>query len=470
MEDGHADEVEEGAAGRTFALQGLTWPEEVRQFVAMARNYAEGALRLHRDRGDVVVTRLPERVVGFAHPRHVRRLLRTNVLNYPKSDDYDSLRPLLGEGIFVSEGDVWTRQRRLLAPEFRGGAVPRYLPVIVRDVEAFFAELWDPAIGGPARDIGHDMMRLTLWVIGDAIFARDFRGQADAIGRDLEICLAQATLQLITGGLLRPWIPTPGNLRARRAERSLDATVAGLIAGARTTASPSDTNMLSRLLLSTDRGGHPALDDRELADQVKSLILAGHETTSLVLTWTLYLLASAPAVLARLVDEVDEVLGARAPGPDDVPRLVYTRMVLLEAMRLYPPVPAVTRTARAADEFDGVRIAAGTKVCVLPYVTQRLAEFWPRPDEFDPERFAPARVAAITPFSYLPFLLGRRACLGEQFAMLESVVALAMIVARYRFTRADDGPIATRPISTLRLARPLMMRIERRAAVAGAPR
>src|SRR5688572_22754148 len=165
----------------------------------MARNYAEGALRLHRARGDIVMTRIPERVVAFVHPRHVRRVLRTNVLNYPKSDDYDSLRPLLGDGIFVSEGDVWTRQRRLLAPEFRAAAVPRYLPVIVRDVEAFFAELWDPAVGGPARDIGHDMMRLTLWVIGDGIFARDFRDQADAIGRDLEVCLAQATLQLITG-------------------------------------------------------------------------------------------------------------------------------------------------------------------------------------------------------------------------------------------------------------------------------
>jgi len=455
------DEVEEGP-GRTFVLRRLGWAEEVRQFAAMARNYAEASLAAHRKHGEIVRTRIPEAVVGFVHPRHVRRIVRTNVLNYPKSDDYDSLRPLLGEGIFVSEGDVWTRQRRLLAPEFRVSAATRYLPVIVGDVEAFFATLWDPAVGGAARDIGHDMMRLTLWIIGDAIFARDFRGQADAIGRDLEICLAQATLQLITGGLLRPWMPTPGNLRARRAGRALDATVMGLIAGARASARPSDSDMLSRLLLSTDTGGHPALDDRELADQVKSLILAGHETTSLVLTWSLYLLAGAPAVQARLIEEVSTVLGGRAPEAEDVPRLVYTRMVLLEAMRLYPPVPAVTRTAKAADEFDGVKIAAGTKVAILPYVTHRLAEFWPRPDEFDPERFAPERIAANEPFAYLPFLLGRRACLGEHFAMLESVVALAMIVDRYRLTRVDDGEIATRPISTLRLARPLRMRVERR--------
>lgn len=461
--DEPGDEIEEGGPRRRFELRRLGWIEEVRQFAAMARNYAEASLVAHRTHGDIVLTRIPEAIVGFVHPRHVRRIVRTNVLNYPKSDDYDSLRPLLGEGIFVSEGDVWTRQRRLLAPEFRVGAATRYLPVIVGVVEDFFAELWEPAVGGAARDIGHDMMRLTLWIIGDAIFARDFRGQADAIGRDLETCLAQATLQLITGGLLRPWMPTPGNLRARRAGRALDATVMGLIASARASARASDGDMLSRLLFSTDTGGHPAMNDRELADQVKSLILAGHETTSLVLTWTFYLLAGAPEVSRRLVDEVTTVLGGGAPGPEDVPRLVYTRMVLLEAMRLYPPVPAVTRVARAADEFDGVKIAAGTKVAILPYVTHRLAEFWARPDEFDPERFAPEKLEGREPFAYLPFLLGRRACLGEHFAMLESVVALAMIVSRYRLTRVEEGKIATRPISTLRLARPLRMRVERRS-------
>lgn len=459
MGDGGGERAE---AGRRFVVRPLSWPEELRQFAAMVRNYADAALALHRARGEVVRTRLPDRVLGFVHPRHVRHVLKTNGLNYPKSTDYQALRPLLGEGIFVSEGEVWTRQRRLLAPEFRAAAVPRYLPVIVRDVEAFFAERWEPAIGGAPRDIGHDMMALTLWVIGDAIFADDFRAKADAIGRDLETCLAQATLQMISGGLLHPRLPTPGNLRARRAARGLDAAVTALIARARASELPSERDVISRLLRAKDSEGRPAIDDRGLLDQVKSLILAGHETTSLVLTWALYLLAAHPAVLERLVDEVTTVLGERAPVPEDIPRLVYTRMVLCETMRLYPPVPAITRMARAADEIDGVRVAAGEKISLVPYVTHRLAEFWPRPDEFDPERFSPERAGAIEPFSYLPFLLGRRECLGEHFAVLEGVAALAMIVARYRLTRVDDGPIETRPILTLRLRRPLLMRIERR--------
>ena len=457
-----AEDVGETEAARTFAIHQLGWVDELRHFKEMTVNYCDAAMRSHADHGEVLRTRLPTPVLEFVHPRHMRRVLKTNVLNYPKSEDYVALRPLLGDGIFVSEGETWTRQRRLLAPEFRVGATPRYLPVIVRGVEAFLAEYWEPAVGGPPRDIGHDMMRLTLWVIGDAIFADDFRRHADAIGRTLEVSLEQATTRMIFGGLPPVWLPTPGNLRGRAAQRELDAIVAGMIAGARAATRPSDRDIISRLVQARDAEGRPALDERELTDQVKSLILAGHETTSLVLTWALYLLASHPAVLERLVDEVTAVLGDRAPGPDDVPRLVYTRMVLSEVMRLYPPVPVVARRAVADDEFDGVRVAAGEKVGLFIYGTHRLPEFWSRPEAFDPERFAPERAGAIDPFAYLPFLRGRRECLGEHFALLEGVVALAMLVGRYRLVREDEGPIRTRPISTLRLARPLRMRVERR--------
>ena len=153
------------------------------------------------------------------------------------------------------------------------------------------------------------------------------------------------------------------------------------------------------------------------------------------------------------------MLGDRPPRPDDVPELVYTRMVLLEAMRLYPPVPGVPRRAIDDDEFDGFRIHAGENVLALPYVTHRHPEHWARPDVFEPERFAPERVDAIEPYAYLPFLRGRRACLGEHFAMLEGVVALAMMVRRFHLERVDDRPVHTRPISTLRFARPLRMRV-----------
>jgi cytochrome P450 len=448
----------EGA--RSFTIHRLSWHEELRSFVHVLRNYADAALGLHRRHGDVIHKRLPRRALWMAHPRHVRHVLRTNVRNYPKNEVYEFLRPILGQGLFVSDGELWTRQRRLLAPEFRPAAVTRFLPVIVDRTEELLGE-WARSVDGQARDISDDMMRLTLWVVGGAMFKHDLRREAEVIGHSLEVCLRQATLQMLSVGLLRPWMPTPGNLVARRAARELDAIVREVIARGRA-GDVGEIDVLSRLLVATDPETGEAMADQQILDEVKSLILAGHETTSLTLAWTFYLLAQHPEVEARLADEARRVLGDRPPRPDDVPALVYTRMVLFETMRLYPPVPAIPRVARDDDELDGFRIRAGQDVLLHPYVTHRHPELWDRPDQFDPERFAPARIDALEPYAYFPFLRGRRACLGEHFAMLEGVVALAMMVRRFHLERVDDRPIPTRPISTLRFGRPLRMRVRLR--------
>jgi cytochrome P450 len=205
------------------------------------------------------------------------------------------------------------------------------------------------------------------------------------------------------------------------------------------------------------------MSDKQLLDETKSLILAGHETTSLALAWAFYLLARNPDVTRRLVDEVDEVLGDATPQAEHLPRLVFTRMVFLEAMRLYPPVPGVSRDVVEPDEIDGVRLEPKDVVIVSAFVTHRHPEYWSDPERFDPDRFAPEALDDIEPFSYFPFLLGRRACLGEHFAMVEGIILLAMLVRRYRLELVDDLPHRTRPIATLRFARPLMMNVTRRA-------
>ena len=447
---------------RRFEVGTLSWTQDLGCLIGTFRNYAELGRVLHSRHGDAYRSRLPTPTLSLAHPRHLHRILRSHVLNYPKSADYDLLRPLLGNGIFVSDGELWTRQRRLLAPEFRPAAVQQFLPLLVDTIEAIFGE-WDGSGDGAERDLSDDMMRLTLWAVGGALFKSDFRAEAEAIGHALEVCLAQGTLQMMSMGLLRPWMPTPGNLRARRAEHRLNAIVRHVIARSRG-GGGGDGDMLSRLLLAKDEETGSGMSDQQLLDEVKSLILAGHETTSLALSWTFYLLSQHPEVEARLVEETRRVLGGRRPTVDDVAQLEYTRMVFSETMRLYPPVPAVLRVARAADRFDGIEVAAGERIALNLYVTHRHPEFWPDPDRFDPERFAPSRADSIAPYSYLPFLIGRRACLGEHFAMLESVLALAMIVDRYRFERLDGEPIPTRPISTLRLGRPLRVRVHRRGS------
>ncbi len=441
---------------RRFDAPTLTWPEDVLGFARLLSNYAETGLAMHLRKGFAFRARFPMRTLVLAHPRHLYRVLRSHALNYPKDRDYEFLRPLLGDGIFVSDGDLWTRQRRLLAPEFRPNAVQRFLPGMVENVGSLFAE-WDRAPGA-ARDVSDDMMRLTLWIVGSALFDSSFRAEAEKIGHALELCLTQGTLQMMSMGLLRPWMPTPGNRAAQAAQRDLDDIVRQVIARRRATGDGSD--MLSRLLTAKDPDTGTGMSDAQALDEVKSLILAGHETTSLTLSWALYLLSRHPDVEARLVDETRRVLGGRAPTAEDLPKLEYTRMVLSETMRLYPPVPGVPRRAREADRFDGIEVAAGERIALSIYATHRHPEFWT-----DPDRFAPSRIDAVTPYSYLPFLLGRRACLGEHFAVLEGILALAMIVDRYRLERVDTDAIATRPISTLRLARPLRMRVHPRGTV-----
>lgn len=445
---------------RHFTVHTMSLLQDIVALPLLLHNYAEAAERNHRRYGDVIRVRWPVPSLLLDHPRHLHHVLRSNVLNYPKSDRYDFLRPLLGNGLFISDGDFWARQRRLVAPEFRPKSVQRFLPVILGNLEAIFAE-WDGSGPHAVRTVSDDMMRFTLWVVGDAMFRSDFRAEAEEIGYTLEVCLQQATLQMLIPGLLRPWMPTPGNLKAREAERRLNAVVQKVIAQGRASGG-GQIDVLSRLMVAEDEQTGHKMDDHQLRDEVKSLILAGHETTSLSLSWAFYLLSQHPDVEKRLVDEVRSVLGDRLPTPEDVPRLAYTRQVLLETMRLYPPVPGVPRVALKDDCFDGIQVHAGEQISLDIYATHRHPECWTRPDSFDPDRFSEARADAIQPYSYLPFLLGRRACLGEHFAMLEGVVALALMVGRYRFDRVEAAPIPTRPISTLRLARPLRMRIRRR--------
>ena len=237
-------EVSEDWSGRVFGPKG--WPEHAWLIARMFNNYAEADLDLFRRYGDVVRFRVPNAGVMFFRPRHVKHILRSKVLNYPKSREYDELRPLLGDGVFVSEGDLWARQRRLLAPEFREKAVGRFVPSIVESAEQLFEE-WDARLERGAIDVTHDMMRLTLWVIGRAMFRGEFLTQAEQIGHSLEVCLEQATLRMLSAGLYKSWLPTPGNLRAKRAEQQLNEVVMDIIRKART--DPSEGNdVLSRMI------------------------------------------------------------------------------------------------------------------------------------------------------------------------------------------------------------------------------
>ncbi|MCB9753755.1 MAG: cytochrome P450 [Myxococcales bacterium] len=458
MPSTRAPEEREGAL--RFTPRGFTNVQELYYFARALQNYADSSIELRRRFGDVIRRRRPRAGLWLMHPALLKRVFRTNVRNYPKAETYGFLAPILGNGLFLSDGELWTRQRRLLAPEFRQAEVNRFLPVILDRVERLLGE-WASTAPTTPRDITDDMMRLTLWIVGGAMFKSDLDEEAEMIGHDLEVCLRQSTWHIFSGGLLQPWMPTPGNFEARRAAARLERVVRGVVARGRAGELGGD-DVLSRLLVARDPETGEGMADQQIVDEVKSLILAGHETTSLTLSWIFYLLARHPAVEQKLFEESSRVLGDGPPRAEHVPALAYTRMVFLEAMRLYPPVPGVPRRALEDDRFHGVDVRAGDTVVAMIYAVHRHPDFWERPDEFRPERFAPERVDAIEPYAYAPFLRGRRACVGEHFAMLEGVTALAMLTRRFHLERVEHAPIGTRAISTLRFARPLRMRVRPR--------
>src|SRR5258707_3735020 len=260
-------------------------------------------------------------------------------------------------------------------------------------------------------------------------------------------------LELFGDYVFRPFpplgIPTPRNRRMQLAIRALDQMVYRMIAERRML--QTDTgDLLSMLLLAEDEETGQGMNDRQVRDEILTLLLAGHETTANTLTWTWYLLSEYPEVERRLHAELNEVLGGRVPTVEDLPDLKYTRMVLEEALRLYPPAPLLSRKAIAADELQGYPIAANSMIMISPYATHRHPAFWEEPERFDPERFTPERSAARPAYAYFPFGGGPRICIGNHFAMMEAQLILSTVAQRYQLRLIPGHPVEPQMVVTLR--------------------
>ena len=304
------------------------------------------------------------------------------------------------------------------------------------------------APGHPRLDVAEEMMALTLRIVAEALFGAEVESATNRVGEALEVVLHVTNARVKRSFDLPPGLPTPENLRFRRAVRVLDDVVAGMIRGRRSGETRDD--LLSMLMQARDPETGRGMDDRQLRDEVLTVFLAGHETTANALTWSFYLLSQHPEEEARLEEEVDRVLGGRVPTLDDIGSLPRTGMVVQEAMRLYPPAWLFGRSPSQDDEIDGYRIEAGSLVFLSPYVTHRHPDLWPDPDRFLPERFAPASLAAIDRFAYFPFGGGPRQCIGVAFANLEMQIVMASVVQRFRLRLAPDAQVDMEPLVTLR--------------------
>jgi len=427
-------------------------------FLGNALDYARDPLGtlsdLARDYGDVAHSRYGgSDVFLVVHPDSIEHVLVKNRENYVKDRFLRSLRDLLGDGLLTSEGERWKTDRKLMAPAFTPKRIHAYAQSMVdcaREAEAGW---------GDALDVGDAMTRLTLEVAVRTLFGTTSAEDARRVGEAFR-AVAEFFGHAISVPFPVPWwswIPTRRNTRYRRARRELEQVVARIVQERR--ADPSGDDLLSAMLAARDEQGR-GLSDTQLRDQVLTLLLAGHETTSLLLTYTWDCLARNPSVEARLHAELDAVLGGRDPQLQDLERLPYLRQVVQETLRLYPPAAVMGREALGDDEIGGYRVPQGSIVLMSQWVTQRDARFFPSPHAFDPERWA--HDAPRPRFAYFPFGGGQRVCIGEAFAMLEARLVIATLAQRRRFVATTPFPPRLGVSITLRPREPVCMRAERR--------
>jgi len=410
--------------------------------------------------GDAISFRvMHQRLHLLTHPDHFRHVLVDRVKNYQKKTrGYRLMKKMVRNGLLTSEGAYWQRQRRLAAPAFHKHRIAAFGDTMVR----IAAETRGHWTHGATIDVAHEMMEATLRIVTLTLLSRDSIGEAAKVGDALGEGLAHITYRTLTPWAPPEWVPTPGNRRFNRAVQTLDEVVFGIIQERRKTGpSAAGEDLLDMLIGSTDEETGEQMTDEQLRDEILTIMLAGHETTAMSLTWTLHLLAQNPEIEATLLAEIDGVLGGRAATMTDA--LPYADRVVQESMRLYPPAWIVARRAAAADaEMDGVDVREGDWVFLSPFVTHRRADFWPEPERFDPDRFLPERVAARHRYAWMPFIAGQRKCIGDQFALMEARLILVTLLQQWRF-RAAPGHIAKpEPLLTLRPNGGMPMILERR--------
>jgi cytochrome P450 len=418
---------------------------------ALRRDPLQTYLDAWRKQGDVVRFQLggPFQAYLVVHPSGVERVLRTENQLYGKVAWHNAcFKQLLGNGLATSEGDRWLSRRRLLQPAFHREAIASMATTMVTAAEETAAR-WDGLPPGEPIDVSREMMRLTLTVAARSLLGVEASEDAARIGSSIDQTLLHVFRRIESMVAFPLIVPTPANRRFVAARAQLDAWIMAMISRRRLERS-GPPNFLDLLLDARDADTGAQLSDRELRDEVMTMLMAGHESTSVALTWAWYLLDRHPNEFEALKAEVDEVVGARPVELGDLPRLIRTSMVVDETLRLYPPAWSTSRSPIRDDEIDGHRIPRGKFVIVSPYVTHRHPAFWSDPEAFRPERFTDGIPSGNERFAYFPFGGGPRQCMGAQFALTEARIVLATLAGRFRPKLVADHDARPNPSITLR--------------------
>jgi enediyne biosynthesis protein E7 len=390
----------------------------------------------------------------FNHPDDVRRILISNHRNYTKGVGFDRIKILLGNGIIVSEGEFWKRQRRMMQPSFHRRILAQFDQVIATANDRLLARWARHCAAGETVNVTDDMSEMTLEIILRVIFGSDL----DAIQKES----GENPFAVLTDNSER-------DLRFAYRFRQLAALISKCVAHRRAQGEiPAGVHpdYVSMLLTARDKESGVGMTDKEIVDEITTLIVAGHETTASALNWTWYLLSQHPDIEAKLHREIDGNPEASVPTLQQMEALPYTNMVVREAMRLYPPVWVVSRRTIEADTLAGFTVPPGTDVFFSPYFVHRHPDFWEQPEEFRPERFANLK-DEHPKLTYLPFSAGAHHCIGETLAVFEMLVHLNRFARRFRLRYEESGPVEFEALINLRSTGPFTMRLESRTDIAG---
>jgi len=412
------------------------------------------------ERGDLVPVNLgPTKLLLVHHPDYVRHVLQDNWRNYGKGSMWVAIRKLVGNGLLGSEGELWLRQRRLMQPAFHRERLAELTNTVTEVISETLTDWKALAEKEQPVEIAHAMAELTMKIIVRTMFGT---GISDAETHEMVAAYSKA-LKLMNVRMwtffLPDFIPLPGDTAFRETIQQIDHAVYRFINERRQ--NPSDTNdLLNMLLDARDEETGEGMSDQQVRDEVFTVFMAGHETSATVMAWAWYLIWQHPEVERRLQRELLNVSGERRPTFEDLPRLTYTRMVIEEAIRMFPPAWLIPRSTLADDTIGGLSVKAGTTVLISPYVVHRHPDFWEDAERFDPDRFAPERT--IIRHAYIPFGEGPRLCIGNSFAMMEMQLILAMIAQTYHLSLQPGVEIRPTTMPVLRPNNDLLMHLRPR--------
>jgi cytochrome P450 len=421
-----------------------------------SRRPLEYMQEITRTHGDIVQVRLgPSRMIIVNHPDYVKRVLQEKHAHYGRPAFVALLRRIVGNGLLFSEGDAWLKHRRIMQPSFHRERIAAFAEIMQRAAAERVAQWRKRAQPDQPLDLTREAAELISAINGPVLFASDLTRQAPELGQAITVLLNWLNQRTLRPMAAPPFIPTAENRRFNAAKRLFTDTISRLISEHR---AHSGTDLLSMLLAARDADTGESMSDQQLHDEVFTFLVAGLETTAAALQWALILLAQHPEAVKRIRAEHKSVCGSEPPRADQVVSMRYTRMVIDETLRLYPPVYGLTRRVISDDVIADYHIPKGVQVLVSPYAIHRHPQFWQQPDSFAPEaHFAPEHTEGRSRFAYIPFGAGPRQCIGNALAMLELQILLPTLVAAFDFSLADATGIAPETSMTLRPKGPVLM-------------